>query len=160
MAAADVLERAPRSSSTNAAFLVMRAKVSLAQGRPEDAIRFLGTAMQLGPATAEMQHQLGRALLAQGSDEAARNVLTKAVSMDPSCSGAHLALAGLLARRQPPDLALARWHYGRALQTGARRDATVERLLGIPASATNAAPAAVRTVPAQPATSPAPKPAP
>jgi hypothetical protein len=58
---------------------------------------------------------------------AAADVFQKAVELEPGHAGAHLALAGIHAREQPPSLTLARWHYARALESGASRDVGLEQ---------------------------------
>jgi Tfp pilus assembly protein PilF len=51
------------------------------------------------------------------------------VEFDPAYADAHLRLALVYAAETPPSLALARWHYQKALDLGHAKDATLEKML-------------------------------
>ncbi len=54
----------------------------------------------------------------------------KAIQLQPGYAAAHNNLAFVYATQKPPSLALARWHYQKALSAGIARNPELEKLLG------------------------------
>ena len=63
----------------------------------------------------------------RGPAEAA---LRRAVQLQPDYAAAHNNLAVVYATQQPPALALARWHYRKALAAGHQKNPDLEKLFG------------------------------
>lgn len=99
------------------------------QEKSDEAIDALGKATQLEPEKAEIQNYLGLALSQKGLRFQAETALRKAVKLAPGYASAHHNLAVVYATQQPPFVALARWHYLRALDAGQRRNPDLEKLI-------------------------------
>ena len=79
---------------------------------------------------AESWYLMGRARSMTGEFAAAEKALRRAMELAPGLGAVQLELGKLFSRRTPADPALARWHYHKALQLGAPREATFERQIG------------------------------
>jgi hypothetical protein len=75
----------------------------------------------------ETWYLLGRAHLERAEFEPAGEALKRARELAPELGAVDLELSRWQVRRPAGDPALARWHYHRALQHGAPRDAAVEK---------------------------------
>jgi len=78
------------------------------------------------PAT---QFYLGKVLQEKGLRSAAETAFRKTLEVEPNYSDAHYNLAFVYATEKPPSLALARWHYQRAVDLGHEKSQELERLL-------------------------------
>ena len=121
--------RLRQPQSTNGATLKGsdRARLALAEGRVADAIALLNEELRAKPGQAESWYLLGRAQATAGDFAAAEKAQRRAVELAPGWGTAHLEMGRLFARRTQPDLALARWHYHKAIQLDVPRDALFER---------------------------------
>jgi tetratricopeptide (TPR) repeat protein len=99
------------------------------QGKLEEALSALSLSARFNPTNAATQNYLGCALAEKGLRPAAETALRKALQSDPDYSDAHFNLAVVYAGNHPPSLALARWHYKRALALGHGASASLEKLL-------------------------------
>ncbi len=75
------------------------------------------------------QYYLGRVLAEKGLRAAAETAFRKALQADPTYADAHYSLATVYAQEKPPSLALARWHYQRAVDLGHDKSPELEKLL-------------------------------
>jgi Flp pilus assembly protein TadD len=99
------------------------------QGRYDEALVELETALKLNPKNAEAHCYKGICAATKGSQGVARHELEKALSLDPNLTDAHFNLAVLFATQQPPDKDGARRHYTRAKELGAEPDSVLEESL-------------------------------
>jgi tetratricopeptide (TPR) repeat protein len=104
-------------------------RVRMQQERYDEALDALSRAAKLEPDNAEIQNFLGLALSHKGMRVPAENALRRAVELEPNYAQAHENLAVSYATGKPPALALARWHYQRALDSGASPSPGLEKLL-------------------------------
>jgi tetratricopeptide (TPR) repeat protein len=107
-----------------------RARLALAEGRPDEAIRLLEAELATSPANVEGLYLLGRARLDSGDFTRAGAALKRALELAPELGALHLELARLYHRQPAPDAALARWHYHKAIGLGSPRVAAFEREIG------------------------------
>jgi tetratricopeptide (TPR) repeat protein len=75
------------------------------------------------------QYYLGRVLAEKGLRAAAETAFRKALQVDPTYAEAHYSLSFVYATEKPPSLALARWHYQRAVDLGHDKSPEMEKLL-------------------------------
>jgi tetratricopeptide (TPR) repeat protein len=78
---------------------------------------------------AQTQYYLGRVLAEKGLRSAAETAFRKALEADPQYADAHYSLAFVYAVEKPPSVALARWHYQRAVELGHEKSQELEKLL-------------------------------
>lgn len=107
-----------------------RARLALAEGRQDEALRLLEAELAASPANVEGLYLLGRARLDSGDFTRAAAALKRALELAPGLGALHLELARLYQRQPAPDAALARWHYHKAIGLGAPRAAAFEREIG------------------------------
>lgn len=88
------------------------------QGDFDAALNSLSRAAQLSPDNAEVQNYLGVTLSQKGQRAAAETALRRALQIDPDYARAHHNLAVIYAAQEPPAVALARWHYRKAIEGG------------------------------------------
>lgn len=94
----------------------------------DEAMTQLSRAAQLDPSNAEIQNYLGVTLSHKGQRAAAETALRKALQIEPGYTSAHNNLAVIYATQNPPALALARWHYQKALAGGHPKNPQLEQL--------------------------------
>jgi Flp pilus assembly protein TadD len=99
------------------------------QKRYDDAIEALGRAARLDPQSAPVQMLLGLSLSEKGLRGPAETALRKAIQLQPDYGDAHANLAVVYMTQQPPMLQLARWHYQKALASGAAANPDLEKML-------------------------------
>ena len=99
------------------------------QERYDDALDALSRAAKLDPQNPEIQNYLGLALSQKGERKAAETAFRKAIELDPNYASAHNNLAVFYITAKPPWVALARWHYQKALAAGMSRNPDLEKLL-------------------------------
>ena len=86
-------------------------------------------AVTFAPSDPEYLLSLGAVLLTLGRTEAAIAQHERAIKLKPDYADAHFNLAVIYATSVPPNLALSRKCYARALELGSERDPAMERLL-------------------------------
>lgn len=99
------------------------------QAKYSEALDALSRAAEADPNNAEIQNYLGVTLSHEGMRQAAETALRKAIQINPEYGSAHNNLAVIYATQKPPLLALARWHYEKALAAGQPANAELEKLL-------------------------------
>lgn len=97
------------------------------QAKYDEALDALGHAAKLDPQNAEIQNYLGLTLSEKGMRIPAETALRKAVELKPGYAGAQYNLAVVYATEQPPALALARFHYQKAVAAGYPRNSDLEK---------------------------------
>jgi Flp pilus assembly protein TadD len=104
-------------------------RVKYLRGRNDEALALLSRAAKLNSEDAELQNYLGIVLTKQGLRAQAEAAYRKAIQFQPGYGSAHNNLAMIYAGQTPPSLALARWHYQKALEAGHPRNPDLEKLL-------------------------------
>ena len=110
--------------------LYLMGRVKFQRGKMDEALKLLSQAAQSNPDSAETQNYLGIVLSEKGMRLQAEAAFRKAIQMQPGYAAAHNNLAFIYASQKPPVLALARWHYQKALANGHPKNPDLEKLLG------------------------------
>ena len=99
------------------------------QEKLDDALDALSRSTALNSTNAAAQFYLGSVLAAKGLRPQAETALRKALELDQDYADAHFNLALVYAAETPPSLALARWHYQKAIDTGHEKSDKLEKML-------------------------------
>ena len=124
------LTRALKNDDKDASSLSQLGALRFRQKKYEEARDHLAKAVKLNPGDANAQHFLGSALNQLGQRKAAETALRKAVQIKPGHAEAHHNLAVVYATQKPPFIALAKFHYEKAVAGGYKKNADLEKLLG------------------------------
>jgi Flp pilus assembly protein TadD len=103
--------------------------IAFRKGELDASLAALSQAVYLEPDNAHAHMYLGVLARKRGWLDAAEDELRKAVELDEDYAEAHFNLAMVYSERKPPVIELARRHYYRALELGARADPDMERFL-------------------------------
>lgn len=109
--------------------LYVLGRIKFRQNKLDEALDALSRSAKANPEYAETQNYLGIVLSEKGLRIPAEAALRKAIQLQPNHPAAHNNLAVVYATQKPPALALARWHYQRALAAGHPRNPDLEKLL-------------------------------
>ena len=108
--------------------------VKYERGKLDEALTFLSQAAQVDVDRVELQTEvqncLGIVLAEKGLRNQAEVAFRKVIQMRPNDAEAHNNLAFVYATQKPPSLALARWHYQKAMANGQPKNPELEKLLG------------------------------
>ena len=110
--------------------LYLLGRIRFDQGKLEEALDALSRSVQARSDYAAAQNYLGIVLSEKGLRGPAEAALRRAVQLQPDYAAAHNNLAVVYATQQPPALALARWHYRKALAAGHQKNPDLEKLFG------------------------------
>jgi tetratricopeptide (TPR) repeat protein len=99
------------------------------QEKLDEALSALSLSAKYNSTNASTQYYLGCVLTEKGLRPGAETAFRKALEADPNYADAHYGLAFVYAQEKPPSLALARWHYQRALDLGHSKSPELEKLL-------------------------------
>jgi tetratricopeptide (TPR) repeat protein len=99
------------------------------QEKYDEALDVLNRAAKLDPQNPEIHNLIGLSLSQKGLRGPAETALRKAIQLDPGYVAAHNNLAVVYLSQQPPMVALARWHYQKAVAAGHPRNADLEKVL-------------------------------
>ncbi len=99
------------------------------QDKLDEALDALSRSAKINPTNAATQNYLGCVLSDKGLRKPAETALRKALELEPDYPEAHYNLGWVYASEKPPFLALARWHYQRAIDNGHPRNPAMEKLL-------------------------------
>jgi Flp pilus assembly protein TadD len=123
------LKQALTLEPDNAYTLSVFGQLKFLQSKYDDALDYLSRAAKLDPQDAEVQNFLGLTLSEKGLRGPAETALRKAIEIQPGYANAHNNLAVIYITQQPPSVALAKWHYQRALNAGHPRNLELEKLI-------------------------------
>jgi tetratricopeptide (TPR) repeat protein len=115
--------------------LLILGQVKLRQDKYDDSLDALSRAAKADPESPQIQNFLGVTLSHKGLRVPAETALRKAIELDPGYASAHNNLAVVYVTQQPPAVALARWHYQKALAAGHPRNPELEKMLDAPLTA-------------------------
>jgi Flp pilus assembly protein TadD len=124
------LVRALQNDEQDAYSLSLMGTLRYRQKKYEEARDHLAKAVKLNPDDASTQQFLGLALKELGQRKAAETALRKAVQIKPGFAEAHHNLAVVYAMQKPPFIALAKFHYAKAVAGGYKKNADLEKILG------------------------------
>ncbi len=124
------LARALKNNDQDAFSLSLLGTLRYRQKKYEEARDHLTKAVKLNPEDASTQQFLGLALKELGQRKAAETALRKAVQIKPGFAEAHHNLAVVYATQKPPFIALAKFHYAKAVAGGHKKNADLEKILG------------------------------
>ena len=127
--AEDSLTRALKNDDEDAFSLSLIGTLRYRQKKYDEARDYLAKAVKLNPEDSRAQHFLGSALNNLGQRKAAETALRKAVQIKPGYSEAHHNLAVVYATQNPPFIALAKFHYDKAVAGGHKKNADLEKIL-------------------------------
>jgi tetratricopeptide (TPR) repeat protein len=99
------------------------------QEKMDEALNALSRSAALNSTNEATQFYLGNVLAAKGLRPEAETALRKALEIDPAYADAHFSLALVYAGEKPPALALARWHYQKAIDNGHEKSDKLEKML-------------------------------
>jgi cytochrome c-type biogenesis protein CcmH/NrfG len=99
------------------------------QEKLDDALDAFSRSASLNATNAGTQNYLGCVLADKGLRSQAETALRKALQLDPNYADAHFNLALVYAAETPPSMALARFEYGKALELGHEKNASLEKML-------------------------------
>ena len=123
------LTRALKNDDEEAFSLSLIGTLRYRQKKYDEARDYLAKAVKLNPEDSRAQHFLGSALNNLGQRKAAETALRKAVQIKPGYSEAHHNLAVVYATQNPPFIALAKFHYDKAVAGGHKKNADLEKIL-------------------------------
>ena len=99
------------------------------QNKLDDALDALSRSAAVNATNSATQFSLGSVLAAKGLRAEAETAFRRAVQVDPNYADAHFNLALIYAAEQPPSMALARWHYEKAIVYGHEKNDKLEKML-------------------------------
>ena len=123
------LTRALKNDDEDAFSLSLIGTLRYRQKKFDEARDYLAKAVKLNPEDANAQHFLGSALNNLGQRKAAETALRKALQIKPGHAEAHHNLAVVYATQKPPFMALAKFHYDKAVAGGHEKNADLEKIL-------------------------------
>lgn len=98
------------------------------QDKFDEALDALSRSAKLDPNNAETQNYLGITFSQKGQREAAEAALRKSIQLSPDYASAHHNLAIVYATQKPPFIALAKYHYQKAIILGHPKNPELEKL--------------------------------
>ncbi|HEU6448539.1 MAG TPA: tetratricopeptide repeat protein [Verrucomicrobiae bacterium] len=127
------------AQSPNDAYnLLVLGQVKFNEQKFDDALDALGRAAKIDPQNPEIENVIGATLAQKGLRNQAETAFRKAIELDPHYGSAHKNLAVVYLSQTPPMIALAKWHYQKALDAGVPRSPELEKMFadkGSPVSA-------------------------
>lgn len=123
------LQQALDLAPDDAYSLCLLGQLKFREAKYNEALAALSRAAKLDPDSAEIQNYLGLTLSEKGLRGPAETALRKAIQLQPNYGSAHNNLAVFYITQQPPYVALARWHYQKALACGHPQNPDLEKLL-------------------------------
>jgi len=109
--------------------LYVLGRIRFRQDRLDEALDALSRSAKANPNYADTQNYLGIVLSEKGQRGPAEAALRKAIQLQPDNAVAHNNLAVVYATQKPPAMALAKWHYQKAIASGHPKNAELERLM-------------------------------
>ncbi len=100
------------------------------QNRMDEALDAITKSTKYNPTNALSQNYLGLILADKGQRAAAETAFRKALACQPDYVDAHYHLAIMYASAKPPMIALARFHYKKAVDLGHEKNPELEKVIG------------------------------
>jgi tetratricopeptide (TPR) repeat protein len=127
--AEELLKKAVSLRLENPAAWLTLGMIHMDRERFDEALADLSQAVLQDPRNPRARNFLGVVIGRKGWIDGAQSELRRAVELDPNYSDAHYNLAVFYLEEKPPAIELARRHYYRALELGAEKDASIEKVL-------------------------------
>jgi tetratricopeptide (TPR) repeat protein len=127
--AEELLKKAVSLRLENPAAWLTLGMIHMDRERFDEALADLSQAVLQDPRNPRARNFLGVVIGRKGWIDGAQSELRRAVELDPNYSDAHYNLAVFYLEQKPPAIELARRHYHRALELGAEKDASIEKVL-------------------------------
>jgi tetratricopeptide (TPR) repeat protein len=127
--AEELLKKAVRIRMETAAAWLTLGIIYMDQDRFDEALAALSQAVLHDPRNPRARNYLGVVIGRNGWVDGAQFELRRAVELDPAYADAHYNLAAFYLQDKPPSVELARRHYYRALELGAKADPEIEKNL-------------------------------
>jgi Flp pilus assembly protein TadD len=127
--AEDYLRKAASASPNDSNTRSLLGVVYFRKGSIEDAYTELNRAVAIDPHNAEAHNYLGIVLSEKGWGASGELEIRRAIEINPQYADAHFNLAVVYAKERTPKVELARYHYKKALDLGAKPDPDLEALL-------------------------------
>jgi Flp pilus assembly protein TadD/uncharacterized coiled-coil DUF342 family protein len=127
--AEDYLRKAAAASPNDSNTRSLLGVVYFRKGAIEDAYTELNRAVAIDPHNAEAHNYLGIVLSEKGWGASGELEIRRAIEINPQYADAHFNLAVVYAKERTPKVELARYHYKKALDLGAKPDPDLEALL-------------------------------
>jgi Tfp pilus assembly protein PilF len=127
--AEDYLRKAAAASPNDSNTRSLLGVVYFRKGAIEDAYTELNRAVAIDPHNAEAHNYLGIVLSEKGWGASGELEIRHAIEINPQYPDAHFNLAVVYAKERNPKVELARYHYKKALDLGAKPDPELEALL-------------------------------
>jgi tetratricopeptide (TPR) repeat protein len=127
--AEDYLRKAAAAMPNDSNTRSLLGVVYFRKGAIEDAYTELNRAVAIDPHNAEAHNYLGIVLSEKGWGASGELEIRRAIEINPQYADAHFNLAVVYAKERNPKLELARYHYKKALDLGAKPDPELEALL-------------------------------
>lgn len=125
----ELLKKAVRLRLENAPAWLTLGIISMDRDQLDEALAALAQAVLYDPQNARARNFLGVVLGRKGWLDGAQAELRRAVELDPSYADAQFNLAAFYLEEKPPVIELARRHYVRAIELGAKPDPDIEKVL-------------------------------
>lgn len=127
--AEDHVKKALSLAPDDAFSLLIQGQIEFRRKQYDQALRVLSRAAHLDPKNPVVENFLGLTLSEKGLREPAETALRKAILLDPHYGAAQNNLAVIYLTQKPPLVALARWHYQKALDAGFPPNPQLEKML-------------------------------
>jgi tetratricopeptide (TPR) repeat protein len=124
------IQRAIQMDPNDYFALYLLGRLRFEQDKVDEALDALSRSVQSNSEYAASHNYLGIVLSEKGLRGPAEAALRRAIQLQPDYAVAHNNLALVYATQQPPALALARWHYRKAVSSGHPKNPDIEKLLG------------------------------
>jgi len=125
----ELLKKAVSLRMENPAAWLTLGMIYMDREKFDDALPALAQAVVQDPRNPRARNFLGVVIGRKGWIDGAQSELRRAVELDPDYADAHYNLAAFYLEGKPPAIELARRHYYRALELGAEKDASIEKVL-------------------------------
>ncbi len=109
--------------------LYVLGRIRFRQDRLDEAFDVLSRSARANPNFSDTQNYLGIVLSEKGQRIPAEAALRKSIQLQPDNAVAHNNLAVVYATQKPPAMALARWHYQKAIAGGHPKNPDLEKIL-------------------------------
>jgi Tfp pilus assembly protein PilF len=123
------VQRALALDSQDPGVLYLLGILRFRQNKLDDALDALSRSSVINSTNSSTQNYLGIVLFSKGLPAKAETALRNALVIDPLYADAHYNLALVYANEQPPSIALAKFHYQRAVALGHAKNSDLEKKL-------------------------------
>ena len=124
-----IVHRALKVDPNDDFSLYVLGRIRFHENKLDEALDALSRSAKANPDYADTQNYLGIVLSEKGLRGPAEAALRRAIQLQPDNAVAHNNLAVVYATQKPSALALARWHYHKAISLGHPKNAELEKMM-------------------------------